>query len=146
MKLVPLQAEHLNAIAALEARASAYPWRFAHFADSMADGHLIWGHLNPQNQLCSYAILLLGVEDAEILNIAVDPAWQRQHLGKALMAHLIEQARSQHRARVLLDVRPSNTAARSLYRQLGFNDMGRRKGYYPGQNGREDALCMELFL
>jgi len=39
-------------------------------------------------------------------------------------------------------VRLSNNAAIALYRAQGFNEVGMRKNYYPGENGREDALIL----
>jgi ribosomal-protein-alanine N-acetyltransferase len=52
-----------------------------------------------------------------------------------------------HRAeRVFLEVRPSNPRAIALYHDLGFNEIGRRPGYYPAANGREDALVMAIEL
>ena len=47
---------------------------------------------------------------------------------------------------VLLEVRESNDAAYRLYRQEGFREIGRRKGYYPAASGREDARVMALSL
>ena len=41
---------------------------------------------------------------------------------------------------MLLEVRPSNTAAINCYNAAGFNEIGSRKDYYPAANGREDAL------
>ena len=41
-----------------------------------------------------------------------------------------------------LEVRASNQAAIRLYEQQGFNEMGRRRNYYPAVNGREDAILM----
>ncbi|MGZ8155124.1 MAG: ribosomal protein S18-alanine N-acetyltransferase, partial [Burkholderiales bacterium] len=46
--------------------------------------------------------------------------------------------------RAFLEVRPSNTAARALYARSGFSEIGRRRDYYPAQEGREDAVVMEL--
>jgi ribosomal-protein-alanine N-acetyltransferase len=45
-----------------------------------------------------------------------------------------------------LEVRQSNQRARRLYLQLGFNEAGVRKGYYPAAGGREDAVVMALLL
>ena len=41
---------------------------------------------------------------------------------------------------VVLEVRPSNTGARSLYEKFGFTLLGFRRGYY--QNPMEDALVL----
>jgi len=55
---------------------------------------------------------------------------------------LLGQARRRRASSIFLEVRPSNVAARTLYDSLGFNEIGRRKGYYPGVTSREDALVM----
>jgi ribosomal protein S18 acetylase RimI-like enzyme len=44
--------------------------------------------------------------------------------------------------RMLLEVRPSNESAIAFYRQAGFSEIGRRRGYYPASAGREDAIVM----
>ena len=48
---------------------------------------------------------------------------------------------------ILLEVRPSNQRAITLYEHLGFLPIGRRKNYYPAANNtREDAIVMRLML
>jgi ribosomal-protein-alanine N-acetyltransferase len=47
---------------------------------------------------------------------------------------------------VYLEVRPSNLAARHLYRKLGFQQIAIRPEYYPAVSGREDALFLGLAL
>jgi ribosomal protein S18 acetylase RimI-like enzyme len=42
----------------------------------------------------------------------------------------------------LLEVRPSNEKALALYRHFGFQQIGVRRGYYPAEQGREDALVL----
>jgi hypothetical protein len=43
-------------------------------------------------------------------------------------------------------VRPTNRAALGLYEAMGFNEVGVRRGYYPGRDGREDALILARCL
>ncbi|MEQ8952971.1 MAG: ribosomal-protein-alanine N-acetyltransferase, partial [Gammaproteobacteria bacterium] len=45
-----------------------------------------------------------------------------------------------------LEVRPSNNSAIALYKSMGFVQIGQRKNYYPGVNGREDAILMSRTL
>ena len=59
-----------------------------------------------------------------------------------MIEHLIKFAKGDKVASIFLEVRPSNTAAIALYNGLGFNEIGIRKDYYPGQDGREDALML----
>jgi ribosomal-protein-alanine N-acetyltransferase len=49
-------------------------------------------------------------------------------------------------ARMFLEVRPSNVAARALYERTGFQPIGRRPRYYPARDGREDAIVMSAEL
>jgi ribosomal-protein-alanine N-acetyltransferase len=69
-------------------------------------------------------------------------------LGKALLEHLIGEAKHRRARSLFLEVRASNHVAAALYAGLGFNEIGRRPGYYPlDGRRREDALVMgkELF-
>ena len=43
----------------------------------------------------------------------------------------MRMARGLNMRRVLLEVRPSNTAALGLYCNMGFREIGLRRGYYP---------------
>ena len=55
---------------------------------------------------------------------------------------MIGRARAARAERIFLEVRPSNHVAYRLYEQLGFNEIGVRKDYYPAFSGREDALVL----
>ncbi|MGZ8241092.1 MAG: ribosomal protein S18-alanine N-acetyltransferase, partial [Methylobacter sp.] len=78
-----------------------------------------------------------------ILNICVDPAEQKQGIGRKMLENLIEVARGRAET-IFLEVRPSNPVAIALYKKIGFNEIGIRKGYYPAENGREDAIMLAL--
>jgi [ribosomal protein S18]-alanine N-acetyltransferase len=62
-----------------------------------------------------------------------------------MMEILIEVAKGEAET-MFLEVRPSNSGAIALYQKLGFNEIGTRKGYYPAENGREDAIMYALEL
>jgi [ribosomal protein S18]-alanine N-acetyltransferase len=76
-------------------------------------------------------------DEAEILNIAVDPEWRRRGVGSALLNAVIERARGE----IFLEVAEPNTAAISLYRKLGWTDAGVRPGYY--NDGTVNAVVMK---
>jgi len=83
------------------------------------------------------------VEDEwQIENIAVTGTARRHGLGSRLVGELLDLVRSQGGKSVLLEVRESNRAARSLYEKWGFLEVGRRKTYY--QNPPEDALVLKF--
>ncbi|HEY9655182.1 MAG TPA: GNAT family N-acetyltransferase, partial [Crinalium sp.] len=72
--------------------------------------------------------------------LAIDPAYQRQGLGQALLCALIASAHARGLERATLEVRVSNASALSLYQKFDFREAGRRRRYYP-DNG-EDALVL----
>ena len=74
---------------------------------------------------------------ATLFNIAVDPDYQRQGLGRALLEHLIDELEKRGVATLWLEVRASNAAAIALYESLGFNGATIRRNYYPTTDGRE---------
>jgi ribosomal-protein-alanine N-acetyltransferase len=82
-------------------------------------------------------------DEVEVIQVATHPDVRRGGLGRALMHRVIEHARARGDARVLLEVRPGNTPAVTLYRALGFAEVGRRARYY---DDGEDALLMALVL
>ncbi len=89
---------------------------------------------------------MIGVLEAHLLNLSVAGAWQRRGFGRMLLEHFVRVARASDAAQLFLEVRPSNDAARRLYREFGFREITLRRGYYPAGHGREDAILMGLAL
>ncbi|GGX58668.1 ribosomal protein S18-alanine N-acetyltransferase [Saccharospirillum salsuginis] len=82
------------------------------------------------------------LDETTLLHLAVGAEHQgRGHAGWALKAWLADLARS-GQCRCLLEVRAGNQVAVRLYERLGFEDIGRRKGYYSSPEGAEDARVM----
>jgi ribosomal-protein-alanine N-acetyltransferase len=75
-------------------------------------------------------------------NVAVGEPSRRRGLGRQLVAALADAARQQHARAIFLEVRESNAAARALYRASGFQESGRRSGYYSCPT--EDAILYTL--
>jgi ribosomal-protein-alanine N-acetyltransferase len=82
--------------------------------------------------------------ESHILNLCVRATSQAEGLGRALLEHLLAVAREHHADTVLLEVRPSNGSALRLYEGMGFSRVGLRRAYYPGRDGREDAVILAL--
>jgi len=77
--------------------------------------------------------------EADVHTIGVDPAWQRQGIGRALLNALLAKADEAH-APVFLEVRTDNGAAIGLYEAHGFHRIGLRRRYY--QPSGADAYTM----
>jgi [ribosomal protein S18]-alanine N-acetyltransferase len=80
----------------------------------------------------------------ELENIVVAATARRKGLGQRLLQHLLAIARATNSASVFLEVRDSNTTARTLYEKTGFAQIGRRKSYYT--NPPEDAVLYRWTL
>jgi ribosomal-protein-alanine N-acetyltransferase len=136
---------HLDRVVAIEKAVHAHPWTRGNFADSIEAGYQCWvAHRDAA--LVGYVIVMIEAGEAHLLNLSIAPGWQRRGLGGELTRFCIKLARDGGAARIFLEVRPSNTAARALYGSHGFEEIGVRRDYYPGPEGREDALVMELAL
>jgi ribosomal-protein-alanine N-acetyltransferase len=86
-----------------------------------------------------------GVADeVHLLHLATRASARRRGIGRALLSELVEHGRCRQARLVLLEVRRSNHAARSLYESAGFRSVSTRRGYYA--DNREDALIMMLGL
>jgi len=85
----------------------------------------------------------LAADEAELLTICVAEEFRRQGVGEALVravASVVPRARALH-----LEVAADNRGAMTLYRMLGFREIGRRKDYYRrAGNSLVDALTMMI--
>ena len=158
LSFMPMQVADLDEVLAIEAISHIHPWTKGNFSDSLAAGH--WAYcIRPQvNQaqsmpgsyldsqvLWSYCILYPAVDELHLLNITVAPKLRQLGLGSRMMAAIEGVAAQQKIPRIILEVRPSNDSAVTLYQKLGYEQIGVRKNYYPAsaQTGnREDAIVM----
>ncbi|HET6726118.1 MAG TPA: ribosomal protein S18-alanine N-acetyltransferase [Gammaproteobacteria bacterium] len=137
--------EDLDAVMAIEQGAYEFGWTRGIFEDCLRIGYECWVLID-DDVIVGYGIMSFAPGEAHVLNICVDRRRQRKGYGRLGMEHLITLATEHGAARMWLEVRPSNEAARQLYRALGFRQAGRRRGYYPGRGGREDALVLSRRL
>ena len=134
----PMSEADVPAVAAIESGVQAFPWTAGHFLDSLkANYRCTVGRLG--DEVIGFAIVMQALDEAHLLNIAIDRSRHGLGLGSRLLRHAMRQARESGAATMLLEVRPGNTQAVALYRHFGFVQIGVRKGYYPGHGGREDA-------
>lgn len=133
-----------EAIAKIERLAHYHPWSSSLLNDALHNYHG-WTLLI-ENKIVGYGFLKIILDEAELLNIAIDPKLQGKGLGKYLLAHLLSEANTLNAKECFLEVRESNHTAYQLYEKLGFNEIGRRTNYYPSPKGFEDALIMACVL
>lgn len=140
-----LSPDDVDALFAIEQKATAYPWSRRQFADGMAGGEFGWG-VDVDIRLAGFAIFNQVLDEATLLDIAVHPDFQRRGLARQLLQFAMQQLARNDATRCLLEVRVSNTSAIALYKNAGFTEDGIRRNYYPTTSGREDALLMSCPL
>jgi len=135
----------VDAVLHMEQQVHRYPWTRGNFSDSLANGYICKIY-EAEHESVGYAVLMPAPDEAHLLDIGIASVYQRMGLGKQLLGELLALADALKFERVILEVRPSNSAAIALYRTAGFREIGKRRGYYPANNGREDAIVMEYKL
>lgn len=145
LELQPLTAELLPAAVELDRRCLGGLWTLAGYQRELESpnsdllGLRLVDSEEPLSLIglaCNWAI----ADEAHITLLAVDPAYQRQGLGQALLLALLISAWRRGLEWATLEVRISNLQAIGLYRKFGFQDVGRRRAYY--QDTGEDALIL----
>lgn len=140
--LRPMDVASLSQVVDIERRAYAFPWTEGIFRDCLNVGYSAWVVASPADEVLAYAVMSMAVGEAHVLNLCVEPAYHQQGLGRFLLTHLQQIARSAGMDIMLLEVRKSNAAAIALYQGMGFHKLGVRKAYYPARDGSEDALLL----
>jgi ribosomal-protein-alanine N-acetyltransferase len=120
-------------------------WSQSVFKDCLQAGYQGYV-LENQNQVIGFIIGLIQDHECQLMNIGIEQSYWRRGYGAMLLDHLIELKDQNSISRILLEVRHSNIAAIKLYESRGFVQLGIRKGYYPGDQSREDAEVYALEL
>ena len=141
----PMREVDLDEVLAMEREVYEFPWSRQIFRDCLRAGYSC-RVLEFDSRVNAYGMLQIDTGRSRLLNLCVRRALHRQGLGRRLLALLIEVARSHRSGAVVLEVRPSNAAARRLYGTMGFTEVGVSRGYYPARTGREDAMILSLAL
>jgi [ribosomal protein S18]-alanine N-acetyltransferase len=144
--LRPLLAADLNLVMRIEIDVYPFPWTRGNFDDALRAGYTAWAMLDSAGSMIAYAIAMLAVDEAHLLNLSVARAFQRQGYGWKMLEWMAQCTRDYGARSLLLEVRPSNEAALRLYQRYGFERIGVRPGYYPAVGGREDAVVMRVAI
>lgn len=141
----PMYLIDVEMVVEIEHEIYPFPWSYGNFRDSLNAGYSLWV-CEFNGSVIGYSVMMTAADEAHLLNFGIAREWQGRGLGRRFLNHLIDLARGYHAAILLLEVRSSNIVARRLYATVGFREIAVRKKYYPAENGREDALLLELAL
>lgn len=90
-----------------------------------------------------YAVIALAGDVADLLRIAVREVSRRAGVASGLLAEVERLAGEAGAQRMLLEVAASNAGAQGFYRERGYVELSRRRGYYAGGG---DALVLSRAL
>ena len=137
--------DDLAAVYAIQLKCpQAAQWRREDYLHLAGDpgGTILVAELEAANtpEVVGFAVFHRVMDEAELRNIAIDPAHQRKGIARALLAAGMRTARQFGVRRLFLEVRASNQPAVAFYASAGFELLYARHDYY--QNPAEDALVM----
>ena len=139
LEIRPLAYADLPQVIAIERRAFPTPWSLAMFVLELSKPSGICLAALEDGVIVGYLVCSRYDTVWHLMNVAVEPARQRQGIASALLVRLFAQA-DKPSEQYTLEVRTSNEGAIRMYERFGFRAAGRRRGYY--HDNREDALIM----
>lgn len=134
----------LDAVLKIEYAAFSHPWTRGIYLDALKS-YEVWLMFEGSQQV-GHGVINVIIDEAHLLNITVKPESQGRGLGLVLLEHLMKRAYEINGRECFLELRDSNRSAYRLYERYGFNEIGRRRDYYPAVCGREDAIVMACTL
>ncbi len=144
LDIVPMTAASAKDAAELEVLVFGSPWSEAALiaAAEHPNGSFLCAFCD--GVFAGYAGMLCVLDEGQICNVAVSPAFRRMGIGAALMAAQVESARMRGLSFMTLEVRAGNLAAQGLYEKYGWKKVGVRKNFYA--KPREDAFLYNYDL
>ena len=144
MEIVPMQAAHIDAVAAIEQGCFAEPWSATALAEELDNPLAVFRVAVEGEIVLGYVGMHHLVDEGFITNVAVAPDARRRGVARALLADLAAYGTANRLYRITLEVRVGNTPARTLYEAQGYTLDGVRPGFY--RTPTEDAAIYSLYF
>jgi [ribosomal protein S18]-alanine N-acetyltransferase len=143
------RADDAAALARVHASAFGHGWSENEFERLLADKNVIC-HVARGNggtgEVCAFTISRIVEDEAEILMVAVEPGEQGRGLAAGCWRGIWDASPRAASARCFLEVDEGNAPALRLYSRAGFEQVGRRPGYYGNSEGSAAALVLRRNL
>lgn len=137
----PMRVRDLTEVLTVERLSFSIPWSKNAFLSELIGNdraHYLVAKVN--DRVVGYIGVWIIADEGHITNVAVHPEYRGRAIGRRLLLSVAELAQAKGGRRLTLEVRRSNLGAQRLYRSLGFESAGIRRGYYRDDN--EDAIIM----
>ena len=144
MQIRRMTIEDCAQVAAIETMSFSMPWSLHAFTETIDNPNYRFLVAEEQGEILGYCGFVYVLDEAEIPNVCVSADARRRGTGRALMEALVALAKELGIVTLHLEVRQSNEAAQNLYRAVGFEEIGIRKGFY--ELPKEDAVLMSKAL
>lgn len=129
-------------IASIEKHCFSTPWSENQIKSS--DNSTVFFLAKAEDKTVGYGGMYTVLDEGYVTNIGVLPEFRRKGIATKIVNKLIDYSIEKALSFLSLEVRVSNIAAISLYKSLGFQEVGRRKDYYC--EPKEDALIMTRYF
>lgn len=136
--------QDVPAVAEIEKACFSLPWSEQSLVDSVEREDTMFLVCEDAQEIVGYIGMYLSFDEGDITNVAVSPAHRKKGYGEAIVSKALELAKEKQLEMILLEVRVSNVPAISLYKKMGFEEIGMRKNFY--EHPVEDAIIMKCPL
>jgi len=136
--------QDLDEIMLIEKESFSLPWSRQSYEAELENQYANYLVCDWEGEVAAYVGMWTVFEDAHITNVAVSRKFRQMGMGRALMLEEEKLALAKQASRIILEVRPSNTAALLMYNELGYIPTSLRKEYY--SDNQEDAIIMTKYL
>ena len=140
MEIRHLKEADIPQLVDLEKQCFSDPWSESAFRYELTNPLSVWLVAAENGIIAGYAGTQTVLDESDMMNVAVNPAFRRQGIAKKLIESMVKILKDRDSKCLTLEVRVSNAEAISLYEKLGFIQVGLRRGYY--RNPREDAYIL----
>lgn len=141
---VKMEERHIDGIAQLEQICFSDPWSANSIRYELTNPLSYWLVAECDGKVVGYIGSQTVIDSTDMMNIAVAPDYRRMGIAQQMIALLIDELKNREVTSLMLEVRVSNDSAIALYQKLGFEQVGRRPGYY--HNPKEDAYVLRKEL
>lgn len=139
----PMLEADLAAVLRIEQACFFRAWTREHFLAEIGSERGTPVVVELDGRVAGYLCLTVLLDEAEILDVAVDPALQGRGIGAQLVQWACDEAIQRGARLLLLEVRATSQPAIALYERFGFQQTGLRKAYY---EDNIDAVLMDKKL
>lgn len=143
MEIRRMTVEDIPSVVALDQMSFSLPWPERSFRFELTENPAsrCWV-VEQDGRIAGMLVAWMLVDEAHIATIATHPDFRRRGIARNLLAYALRYMSREGAVTSFLEVRESNTAAQEMYRQFGYEAVGRRKRYYKDTD--EDAILMTL--